>query len=146
MLRVIIAIIFLLFRSEIRGISLQQILGHYEYNCYYNDENFVLDFHKISCHDLTITEKEDNCFDGYSYDYEGKKSEYHIDIISKDLPRIYNNGKQIDFSELHSGDVVMIYTDWQIDETGAFDMHCNGFVLSWVKQIELIKCPHNKIH
>lgn len=92
MLRVIIAIIFLLFRSEIRGISLQQILGHYEYNCYYNDENFVLDFHKISCHDLTITEKEDNCFDGYSYDYEGKKSEYHIDIISKDLPRIYNNG------------------------------------------------------
>ena len=34
----------------------------------------------------------------------------------------------------------MIYTNWQIDEIGVFDMHCNGFVLSWVKQIELIKC------
>ena len=31
-----------------------------------------LNFSKISCHDLTVTEKGDDCFDGYLYNWDGK--------------------------------------------------------------------------
>ena len=83
-----------------------------------------------------------NCLDGYLYDFEGEKRLYHIDIVTEKLPYIYNRGQRISFSSLHQGDEVMIYTNWQTTETGYAGGHCNGFNLSWVKQIELLKCPH----
>ena len=82
------------------------------------------------------------CLDGYLYDFEGEKRLYHIDIVTEKLPYIYNRGQRISFSSLHQGDEVMIYTNWQTTETGYAGGHCNGFNLSWVKQIELLKCPH----
>lgn len=72
MLRILIAVLCMIFTPEICGTSLQQFLGHYEYNCYYNGEKLVLNFSKISCHDLTVTEKGDDCFDGYLYSWDGK--------------------------------------------------------------------------
>ncbi|MFR2370025.1 hypothetical protein [Ruminococcus sp.] len=100
---------------------------------------------KIPCHELVITQVDisNNCLDGYLYDFEGEKRLYHIDIVAEKWPYIYNNkGQRISFSSLHQGDEVMIYTNWQTTETGYAGSHCNGFNLSWVKQIELLKCPH----
>ena len=99
---------------------------------------------KIPCHELVITQVDisNNCLDGYLYDFEGEKRLYHIDIVTEKLPFIYNRGQRISFSSLHQGDEVMIYTNWQTTETGYAGGHCNGFNLSWVKQIELLKCPH----
>lgn len=57
MLRVILAIISILFQVETSGMSLQQFLGHYEYNCYYNGEKLIMNFYKVLCHGLTVTEK-----------------------------------------------------------------------------------------
>lgn len=141
MLRVILAIMCMLFRPEACGISLEQFLGHYEYNFYYNGEKLVLNFYKVSCHDLTVTEKGDDCFDGYLYNWDGKKQGYHIDISAENYPRIYANGKQISLDELHSGDLVMLYTNWQTNEAG-LSSHCDNYNLSWVKQVDVIKCPH----
>ena len=120
MLRVILAIISILFQVETSGMSLQQFLGHYEYNCYYNGEKLIMNFYKVLCHGLTVTEK------------------------GEDWPRIYANGKQISLDELHSGDLVMLYTNWQIDEIGLFRTHCDNYSLSWVKQVDVIKCPHEE--
>ena len=144
MLRVILAIISILFQVETSGMSLQQFLGHYEYNCYYNGEKLIMNFCKVSCHDLTVTEKGEDCFDGFLYNWDGKKQGYHIDIVTEDWPRIYANGKQISLDELHSGDLVMLYTNWQIDEIGLFRTHCDNYSLSWVKQVDVIKCPHEE--
>lgn len=144
MLRVILAIISILFQVETSGMSLQQFLGHYEYNCYYNGEKLIMNFYKVSCHDLTVTEKGEDCFDGFLYNWDGKKQGYHIDIVTEDWPRIYANGKQISLDELHSGDLVMLYTNWQIDEIGLFRTHCDNYSLSWVKQVDVIKCPHEE--
>lgn len=141
MLRVILAIISILFQVETSGMSLQQFLGHYEYNCYYNGEKLIMNFYKVSCHDLTVTEKGEDCFDGFLYNWDGKKQGYHIDIVTEDWPRIYANGKQISLDELHSGDLVMLYTNWQTEETGAFLTHCDNYDLAWVKQVDVIKCP-----
>ena len=44
MLRVILAIISILFQVETSGMSLQQFLGHYEYNWYYNGEKLIMNF------------------------------------------------------------------------------------------------------
>ena len=144
MLRVILAIISILFQVETSGMSLQQFLGHYEYNCYYNGEKLIMNFYKVSCHDLTVTEKGEDCFDGFLYNWDGKKQGYHIDIVTEDWPRIYANGKQISLDELHSGDLVMLYTNWQIDEIGLFRTHCDNYSLSWVKQVDVIRCPHEE--
>lgn len=144
MLRVILAIISILFQVETSGMSLQQFLGHYEYNCYYNGEKLIMNFYKVSCHDLTVTEKGEDCFDGFLYNWDGKEQGYHIDIVTEDWPRIYANGKQISLDELHSGDLVMLYTNWQIDEIGLFRTHCDNYSLSWVKQVDVIKCPHEE--
>ena len=144
MLRVILAIISILFQVETSGMSLQQFLGHYEYNCYYSGEKLIMNFYKVSCHDLTVTEKGEDCFDGFLYNWDGKKQGYHIDIVAEDWPRIYANGKQISLDELHSGDLVMLYTNWQIDEIGLFRTHCDNYSLSWVKQVDVIKCPHEE--
>lgn len=144
MLRVILAIISILFQVETSGMSLQQFLGHYEYNCYYNGEKLIMNFYKVLCHGLTVTEKGEDCFDGFLYNWDGKKQGYHIDIVTEDWPRIYANGKQISLDELHSGDLVMLYTNWQIDEIGLFRTHCDNYSLSWVKQVDVIKCPHEE--
>ena len=144
MLRVILAIISILFQVETSGMSLQQFLGHYEYNCYYSGEKLIMNFYKVSCHDLTVTEKGEDCFDGFLYNWDGKKQGYHIDIVAEDWPRIYANGKQISLDELHSGDLVMLYTNWQIDEIGLFRTHCDNYSLSWVKQVDVIRCPHEE--
>ena len=71
MLGVILAIISILFQVETSGMSLQQFLGHYEYNCYYNGEKLIMNFYKVSCHDLTVTEKGEDCFDGFLYNWDG---------------------------------------------------------------------------
>lgn len=144
MLRVILVIISILFQVETSGMSLQQFLGHYEYNCYYNGEKLIMNFYKVLCHGLTVTEKGEDCFDGFLYNWDGKKQGYHIDIVTEDWPRIYANGKQISLDELHSGDLVMLYTNWQIDEIGLFRTHCDNYSLSWVKQVDVIKCPHEE--
>ena len=79
MLRVILAIISILFQVETSGMSLQQFLGHYEYNCYYNGEKLIMNFYKVLCHGLTVTEKGEDCFDGFLY---------NKDIISTSLQKI----------------------------------------------------------
>ena len=38
----------------------------------------------------------------------------------------------------------MLYTNWQIDEIGLFRAHCDNYSLSWVKQVDVIKCPHEE--
>ena len=110
MLRILIAVLCMIFTPETCGMSLQQFLGHYEYNCYYN----------------------------------GEKQGYHIAISAEGDPRIYANGKQILFDELHLGDLVMLYTNWQTEETGGSVAHCDNDKLSWVKQVDVIKCPHEQ--
>ncbi|MFR8374777.1 MAG: hypothetical protein ACLVBW_12650 [Lachnospiraceae bacterium] len=84
MLRVILAIISILFQVETSGMSLQQFLGHYEYNCYYNGEKLIMNFYKVLCHGLTVTEKGEDCFDGFLYNWDGKSK----DIISTSLQKI----------------------------------------------------------
>ena len=81
MLRVILAIISILFQVETSGMSLQQFLGHYEYNCYYNGEKLIMNFYKVLCHGLTVTEKGEDCF--YITGMEKSK-----DIISTSLQKI----------------------------------------------------------
>ena len=85
--------------------------------------------------------KGEDCFDGFLYNWDGKNARISIDIVTEDWPRIYANGKQISLDELHSGDLVMLYTNWQIDEIGLFRTHCDNYSLSWVKQVDVIKCP-----
>ena len=84
MLRVILAIISILFQVETSGMSLQQFLGHYEYNCYYNGEKLIMNFCKVSCHDLTVTERvKIALMDFYITGMEKNK-----DIISTSLQKI----------------------------------------------------------
>ena len=172
MLRILILITCMFLFPDIYGVSIFQFCGRYEYNCYYYDGKLYMNLAKIPCHELVITQVDisNNCLDGYLYDFEGEKRLYHIDIVTENpfrpfvnrgcrypktsfrriridivtekLPYIYNRGQRISFSSLHQGDEVMIYTNWQTTETGYAGGHCNGFNLSWVKQIELLKCPH----
>ena len=144
MLRILILITCIFLFPDIYGVSIFQFCGRYEYNCYYYDGKLYMNLAKIPCHELVITQVDiSNCLDGYLYDFEGEKRLYHIDIVAEKWPYIYNNkGQRISFSSLHQGDEVMIYTNWQTTETGYAGSHCNGFNLSWVKQIELLKCPH----
>ncbi len=143
MLRISIAIICMIFNLNTCGMSISQFLGHYKYTCYYTGEGHLyMNLFKVPCHDLTITKKDDNCFDGFLYNFYEEKRYYHISIKG-DLPRIYNKGKRISINELHEGDVVMVYTNWQFHELGAFNRHCDGRELCWVQQIELLECSHN---
>ena len=118
MLRILILITCMFLFPDIYGASIFQFCGRYEYNCNYYDGKLYMNLAKIPCHELVITQVDisNNCLDGYLYDFEG--------------------------GSLHQGDEVMIYTNWQTIETGYAGSHCNGFNLSWVKQIELLKCPH----
>ena len=144
MLRILILITCMFLFPDIYGASIFQFCGRYEYNCNYYDGKLYMNLAKIPCHELVITQVDisNNCLDGYLYDFEGEKRLYHIDIVTEKLPYIYNRGQRISFSSLHQGDEVMIYTNWQTTETGYAGGHCNGFNISWVKQIELLKCPH----
>lgn len=143
MIRILIAIISIIFNLDTYEMSIPQFLGHYEYTCYYmGSGQLYINLFKVPCHDLTITKKDDECFDGFLYNFYKEQQYYHVSIKG-DWPRIYNKGTRISLKELHEGDVVMVYTNWQFHELGAFNRHCEGRELCWVKQIELLECPHN---
>ena len=62
---------------------------------------------------------------------------YQSNVEGELINKIHEVGFSYDGIILNAG----AYTHTST-ETGYAGGHCNGFNLSWVKQIELLKCPH----